>query len=54
MAIYSAQLAPTAPAPTTVTFIFFYFNDSTKYNKLSDEQKELRPDLLTKILPEWT
>ena len=24
MAIYSAQLAPTAPAPTTVTFILFY------------------------------
>ena len=24
MAIYSAQLAPTAPAPTTVTFIIFY------------------------------
>ncbi|GAA3781891.1 hypothetical protein GCM10022271_12710 [Corallibacter vietnamensis] len=24
IAIYSAQLAPTAPAPTTVTFIFFY------------------------------
>ena len=24
IAIYSAQLAPTAPAPTTVTFIIFY------------------------------
>ena len=25
MAIYSAQLAPTAPAPTTVTFILYLF-----------------------------
>ncbi|MFT6722869.1 MAG: hypothetical protein ACJA1V_000933, partial [Flavobacteriaceae bacterium] len=25
MAMYSAQLAPTAPAPTTVIFILIYF-----------------------------
>ena len=25
MAIYSAQLAPTAPAPTTVTFVSYFF-----------------------------
>jgi hypothetical protein len=26
IAMYSAQLAPTAPAPTTVTFIYINFN----------------------------
>jgi hypothetical protein len=32
IAIYSAQLAPTAPAPTTVTFIYIYFKLNNNYD----------------------